>query len=142
MSKRSGHYFQWFIVFGLIAGIVSFLGNGLNIAKVDSEAWWLLGAGILGLLIAHNSVKNGEFARFYDYIIGIIFMLAGLIGIGVHIGSLQPTITGSLGTVMTGSVSNDTAHLLGLSLALFPAIVHLLLGFTSFRHGMEGGKKK
>lgn len=134
---RNGHYFQWFIVFGIIAGVVSYLGE----KTISSEAIWLLAAGIVGLIIAHNSIKNGDFARIYDFIIGVIFMIAGILGIvNSFSSSILPTSTLTSDGVMAGSGQN--AVLLGLSLALFPAIVHLLLGFTSFRHGMENSSKK
>lgn len=140
--NRNGHYFMWFILFGLIAGLVSFIGSGFNFGKIDSEAYWLLGAGIIGWLLGRKELNNGGFARFYDLIIGVIFMLAGLIGIAVHFSGLETQIANVAGGLITPSISNDTAHLLGLSLALFPAIVHLLLGFTSFRHGTENSAKK
>jgi len=137
MSRRGGHYFMWFIVFGLIAGLVSFLGGGGNLSKIDTEAYWLLGTGVLGMLIANQRLNEGKLARYYDFIVGVIFMLAGVAGIASHITQLS-SVTSALGPVITGS--GESAHLLGLSLAVFPSIVHLLLGFTSFRHGMNKGK--
>src|SRR5690348_39544 len=120
MSKRNGHYFQWFIVFGLIAGLVSFLGERV----ISGEALWLLGAGVLGLLIAHNSINNGGFARFYDYIVGVIFMLAGIVGLVYNFNaSVLPSFLASNHLLMdTGSNGGQNAVLIGLSLGLFPAI--------------------
>lgn len=136
MKERTGHYFLWFLVFGLIAGLVSFIGE----KTLSSEAIWLLGSGVLGLLIAHKSVKNSGIARYFDFIIGIIFMVAGIIGIVYNFkSSLIPSAVTSSG-VTAGTGQN--AVLIGLSLALFPAIVHLLLGFTSFRHGLENSSSK
>lgn len=135
-SSRSGHYFEWFIVFGVIAGVVSFLGA----AGISSEAIWLIGAGVLGLLIAHNSIKEGGFAKFYDIIIGVIFMLAGLAGLVYNFkASVLPSFLAD-NHLLAGTGQN--AVLIGLSLALFPAIVHLLLGFDSFRHGIANDGKK
>ncbi len=140
--SRNAHYFMWFIVFGLIAGLVSFIGGGFKLGKIDPEAYWLLGAGIIGWLLGRKEVNNGGIGRYYDIIIGVIFILAGLIGIGVHFSGLETQITNVAGGLITPSIPNDTAHLIGLSLALFPAIVHVLLGFISLRHGIDNSAKK
>jgi hypothetical protein len=137
MSHRGNHYFMWFIVFGLIAGLVSFLGSGGNLSNIDTEAYWLLGGGVLGMLISNQRLNEGKLSRYYDFIIGVILILAGLAGIGSHISQLS-SVTSALSPVITGS--GESAHLLGLSLAVFPSIVHLLLGYTSFRHGMKNSK--
>jgi len=139
MSSRSNHYFLWFIVFGLIAGLVSFLGSGLQ--GIDTEAYWLLGGGVLGMLLSSKRLNEGKISRYYDLILGVILLLAGLVGVGAHISQVSSSITGALGSVITNpGPSIENAHLLGLSLAIFPAIVHLLLGFTSFRHGLSNSK--
>jgi hypothetical protein len=133
MSSRSGHYFMWFIVFGLIAGLVSFIsGQGIS-----SEALWLLGSGALGTVIAHQSVR--DFARYYDMIVGVIFMVAGLAGVVYNIkSSLLPSALQTSGVLVT---SHGDALLLGLSLAIVPATLHLILGVLSFRHGLANSAK-
>jgi hypothetical protein len=133
MSSRSGHYFMWFIVFGLIAGLVSFIsGQGIS-----SEALWLLLSGALGTVIAHRSVNN--VARYYDMIIGVIFALAGLIGFVYNADkSLLPSQLQSSNLLVQ---SHGDALLLGLSLAIVPSTLHLILGVLSFRHGLNNSAK-
>jgi hypothetical protein len=135
MKGRSGHYFLWFVVFGLIAGLVSFLGPDHTLS---SESIWLLVSGLLGLAIANKRMNEGKLARFYDFIVGVIFALAGIIGVAAHFTQVASSLTSTAGSLISGTGENAT--LLGLSLALFPAIVHLLLGITSFMHGMNNSK--
>jgi hypothetical protein len=133
MKSRSGHYFVWFILFGLIAGLVSFLGSAHTLS---SEAIWLLATGVIGWLLGSKRLNTGSVARYFDYLVGIIFMVAGLLGI---VDSFNSSLLAPIANNASFLMSNDT--FLGLSLALFPAVVHLFLGYMSFRHGMENSAK-
>jgi len=133
MSSRSGHYFTWFVVFGLIAGVVSLISQ----RTLSGESIWLLASGIIGSILAHQSVNN--VARYYDMIIGVIFAAAGLIGLvyTAKADLLPSTLRDS--QLLVGS--GQDAVLLGLSLAVIPATLHLILGYTSFRHGARNTAK-
>jgi hypothetical protein len=132
-TSRTGHYFTWFIVFGVIAGLVSLLGH----QTVSSEALWLLISGVLGMLFSNQRVK--DVGRYYDFIIGVIFTLAGLAGLVYNINaSLLPSALAS-NQMVTGRAQDAT--LIGLSLAVVPSILHLILGVISFQHGLNNTAK-
>lgn len=133
MSGRSGHYFTWFLVFGLIAGVVSLIGQ----RTLSGESIWLVAGGVIGSLLANQRVN--DFARYYDIAIGVIFALAGLVGLVYTArSSLLPS---SLQDAHLLVGTGQDAVLLGLSLAVFPATIHLILGYTSFRHGARNSAK-
>lgn len=133
-TSRRGHYFTWFIVFGLIAGIVSFLGSAHTIS---GEALWLLIAGVLGMLLSHQKVS--DFGRFYDTLVGVIFALAGIIGLVYNFNSgLIPGFLTS-NHLLTGAQQDAT--LIGLSLAVIPSVLHLILGVISVQHGINNTAK-
>jgi hypothetical protein len=142
-KTRNGHYFVWFILFGVIALLVGLLGGGFNFAKVDPEAYWLLGVGVIGWLLGSKNLNTGSVARYFDYIVGVIFMIAGVIGIvsNYNASLLNSLKSSSAGGFLFPVVNNGVTTFLGLSLALLPAIVNLFLGFFSFRHGMENSAK-
>ncbi len=129
MKHRDTHYFLWFIFFGLISGAIFYVNHR---GAIDSESTWLLVTGLLGLIVAANWLANGSFSRWYDLIIGIIFCVAGLIGIaqGFHVDLLSGA-PASVG----GFISASTFF--GLSLTVLPSLVHAVLGLTSLNHAIR-----
>jgi hypothetical protein len=129
VKHRDTHYFLWFIFFGLIAGAIYYVNHHNT---VDSESIWLLVSGLLGLLFGADWLAGGKFARWYDLIIGIIFSVAGLIGIGAgfHINLLS-------GAPASASAFIGPATFLGLSLTVLPSLVHAVLGLTSLNHAIR-----
>lgn len=135
VKERHAHYFLWFIFFGLIAGLASFLGKDHSVAS--SEAIWLFVCGVLGIVVTQRWLNEGKFAKPYDFIIGVIFTLVGLVGVlntfGVHLLS-------SLSSLPTAVLDKQAGTLIGLSLGLLPALIHTVLGLQSLNHGMRSGK--
>jgi hypothetical protein len=131
MGHRSAHYFLWFIFFGLIAGIASFV----NTQQVSSESIWLFVSGLLGILVTQKWLNEGKFAQMYDFIIGVIFTLVGLVGVldafKIH---LLSGVSAPAGLVTSSSI-------LGLATTpLLIALVHMVLGLESINHGMHASK--
>ena len=133
MGHRSAHYFLWFILFGLIAGAASLFSKDHSIAS--SEAIWLLVSGVLGILVTQKWLNDGKFAQIYDFIIGVIFTLVGLVGV---LQIFAPDLVSGLGSLPGVLVTKTT--IIGLSLGLLPGIVHLVLGLQSLNHGLRSGK--
>ncbi len=129
MKHRDTHYFLWFIFFGLISGVIFYINNR---HQVDTESTWLLVTGLLGLIFGANWLANGKFSRWYDLIIGIIFGVAGLIGIaeGFHINLLSSAPAG-----FSSFISSNTFF--GLSLLVLPSLVHAVLGLNSLSHALR-----
>lgn len=133
VKHRSEHYFLWFIFFGLIAGIASYVNNN---HQISSEAIWLFVSGLLGILVTQSWLADGGLAKPYDFIIGVIFTLVGLIGVlqGFHVD-----LIGNLKGVPTNLISTNA--ILGLSLTPFLInLVHMVLGLQSLSHGLRSGK--
>ena len=131
VKERSAHYFLWFIFFGLIAGVASYV----NTQQFSSESIWLLVSGLLGILVTQKWLNEGKFARTYDFIIGVIFTLVGLVGVldafKIH---LLSGVSAPAGLVTSSTI-------LGLSITpLLIALVHMVLGLQSLNHGMHSGK--
>jgi hypothetical protein len=131
MGHRSAHYFLWFIFFGLIAGIASFV----NTQKFSSESIWLFVSGLLGILVTQKWLAEGRFAKPYDFIIGVIFTLVGLVGVldafKVHLLSGVSAPAGLL----------TSTSILGLATTpLLIALVHMVLGLQSLNHGLRADK--
>jgi len=129
VKHRDTHYFLWFIFFGLIAGAIYYVNHHNT---VDSESIWLLVSGLLGLLFGADWLANGKFARWYDLIIGIIFAVAGLVGIAAGFGDHRL----SSAPASASAFISQTA-LIGLSLAVLPSLVHAVLGFSSLNHAIR-----
>ena len=129
MKHRNTHYFLWFIFFGLISGLIYYVNHR---GMIDSESTWLLVTGLLGMIFGADWLANGRFSRWYDLIIGIIFALAGLIGIGqgFHVNLLS-------GAPASVSSFISSTTFFGLSLAVLPSLVHAVLGFTSLNHAIR-----
>ncbi len=125
MSHRNAHYWLWFLIFGVVAGLLSYKQNH----ALSSESIWLLVTGLLGLVVAARWLNDGKFARPYDLIIGLIFAAVGIFGILLNFGLFSI----SSSTLPNGLISNDS--LLGLSLGVFPALIHTVLGLDSLHHG-------
>lgn len=129
MRHRDTHYFLWFIFFGLLSGLIYYVNHR---GTIDTESTWLLVTGLLGLLFGANWLAEGKFSRWYDLIIGIIFSVAGLIGIaaGFHV-SLLSTAPAAFKNVISPTT------FLGLSLAVLPSLVHAVLGLSSVNHAVR-----
>lgn len=129
VKHRDTHYFLWFIFFGLISGLIYYVNHR---GTVDSESTWLLVSGLLGLVFGANWLAEGKFSRWYDLIVGIIFSVAGLIGIaaGFHVNLLS-----GAPTAFKNVISPTT--FLGLSLAVLPSLVHAVLGLSSVNHAIR-----
>ena len=139
VEHRNAHYFLWFLFFGLIAGIASYVNSDPH--QLSSEAIWLFVSGLLGILVAQKWLADGAFARPYDFIIGVIFTLVGLVGVlaAFHINLLSGV--SSLPTaIYDKGANNGDGALIGLSLSLLPALVHMVLGLQSLNHGLRSGK--
>lgn len=134
MGHRSAHYFLWFILFGLIAGAASLFSKDHSIAS--SEAIWLLVSGVLGILVTQKWLNDGKFAQMYDFIIGVIFTLVGLVGV------LDAFKIHLLSGVSTPANLVTSTSILGLATTpLLIALVHMVLGLQSLNHGLHAGKK-
>ena len=129
MSHRNAHYWLWFLVFGVVAGILSYKTS--NPHMLSSESIWLLVTGLVGIIVGANWLNSGSLAKPYDLLIGIIFAAVGIFGILLNFGLF------SLSSIHfpSGVLSNNS--LLGLSLAVFPALIHTVLGLTSINHGLK-----
>ncbi|HEU5346189.1 MAG TPA: hypothetical protein VFU60_17710 [Ktedonobacterales bacterium] len=129
MKHRNTHYFLWFIFFGVVSGLIYYVNHHQTI---DSESTWLLVSGLLGLLFGADWLAGGKFSRWYDLIIGIIFAVAGLIGIGAgfHVNLLS-------GAPASFSTFISPTTFFGLSLAVLPSLVHAVLGFSSLNHAIR-----
>ncbi len=131
VKERSAHYFLWFIFFGLIAGVASYV----NTQQFSSESIWLLVSGLLGILVTQKWLNEGKFARTYDFIIGVIFTLVGLVGV---LDAFKIHLLSGV-SLPAGLVTSST--ILGLSITpLLIALVHMVLGLQSLNHGMHSGK--
>jgi hypothetical protein len=129
MSHRNAHYWLWFLVFGVIAGLLSYKQS--NPHTLSSESIWLLVSGFLGILVAAQWLNSGKFAKPYDLLIGLIFAAVGIFGILLNFGLFNVSIS----SVPNGLISNNS--LLGLSLGVFPALIHTVLGLNSINHGLK-----
>jgi len=80
-------------------------------------------------------LNEGKFAQAYDFIIGVIFTLVGVVGVldafKIH---LLSGVSLPAGLVTSSSI-------LGLSITpLLIALVHTVLGLQSINHGLRAGK--
>lgn len=132
VKERNAHYFLWFILFGIIAGVASFLGKDKTVAS--SEAIWLFVVGVLGMLVAQSWLAEGKLSRPYDIIIGVIFIIVGLIAV---LNVFGVPLMNSLSSLPTAVLDKQAGTLIGLSLGLLPGIIHLVLGLQSLNHGLR-----
>lgn len=129
VKERHAHYFLWFIFFGLIAGIASYVDT----KQISSESIWLFVCGILGILVTQNWLAEGRFTKPFDFIIGVIFTLVGVVGI---LQAFRVDLVGGLHDVPGGLV--NATSILGLSITpLVIALVHTVLGLQTLNHGLR-----
>ena len=126
MSHRSTHYWLWFLLFGLIGGLLYYNANN----KLDSESIWLLVSGLLGLVVGMKWLNDGKWTRSYDIIIGIIFTVVGILGI------LQGFRVINLAKIAPASIASNGA-LIGLSVTGLAVLINTVLGLTSLNHGLK-----
>jgi hypothetical protein len=127
LSHRSAHYWLWFLLFGVVSVVVGVV-NG---QAIPAESLWLLGTGLLGVAFGAGSF-SGRFSRVYDLVIGLLFSVAGMIGV-LH--NLGVTFLAADAALPGGAADNAT--LVGLSLSLPYALIHSVLGLTSLNLGMR-----
>ena len=127
MKHRNSHYWLWFLLFGVIPLIQVLRSKAGLGANADSyEVYWLLGAGLLGLVLGLKALNDGKLAQPFDVIIGIIFTVAGVIGILGYFGNV-----GSIGDFVTKA---------GLMVGGLYPLVHTFLGIKSLHHGISPEK--
>lgn len=124
VSSRSTHYWLWFLLFGLVSSTVVWSQRH----TLDSESIWLLVTGILGVVLGGF---GGRLARPYDLAVGLLFTGVGMLGVLNNLGLQLVAQRPSAPAVM------DNAAILGLSLSLAYALIHLLLGLTSLNSGLR-----
>jgi hypothetical protein len=131
-NHRGTHYTLWFVVFGLIP-LLGALTNHTALTQASGatstsanyiEAAWLIGAGVLGLLVGNKNINGGKLAQPYDVLVGIIFTVAGVIGLLADF---------NLGTGGVTKYVNDAGILLG---TLYP-VLYTYLGIRSLHHGLS-----
>jgi hypothetical protein len=131
MQHRSTHYFLWFIFFGVISGLIFYVNAAQHhTALFDPESTWLTVSGLLGILLGAKWIADGKLSRWYDLAAGIIFTVAGVIGIAHGFG-----INLISGSIAGGLISQSA--LLGLSLGVLPSLIHAVLGITSLNHSVS-----
>ena len=127
MSHRNAHYWLWFLVFGVVAALLSYKDT----KGLSSESLWFLITGFLGIIVAADWLNQGKFAKPYDLIVGIIFAAVGIIGILLQFGLFHL----SASSLPQGLMSENT--LIGLSLTGLSPLVHTVLGLNSINHGLK-----
>jgi hypothetical protein len=123
MKHRTSHYWLWFLVFGAIPFIQT-IQAGFPHTVAAYSSYWLIGTGLLGLVLGLKNLNEGKLARPFDVIVGIILTVAGIVGIVGY-------FTSSLGSVAT--IVND----IGLSTSGLYPLVFTFLGLKSFHHGVD-----
>lgn len=131
VNQRTTHYSLIFLFLGVIAAAGSlFAKQGLS-----PESIWFLVTGLIGVLI--NRYNRGALVRPYDLIVGIIFTLAGLVGILLQFKVNLLTGTGLSHTHLVGKTVDGHPELAGLDLSFFPSLIYAFLGLTSLNHGLK-----
>lgn len=131
MRHRDTHYFLWFIFFGVLSGLIFYVNPKQHPGMTfDPESAWLTVSGLLGILLGTKWIAGGKLSRWYDLIAGVIFTLAGTVGIahGFNINLIS-------GSALGGLIS--ATSLFGLSLEVLPSLVHAVLGITSLNHSVH-----
>lgn len=129
MTHRSTHYWLWFLLFGIIGGLLYY---STHKNTIDGESIWLLVTGILGIILGMKWLNDGKLAKPYDIIVGIIFAVVGIIGIltgfGLHLLN-QVHVSGNL---------VSSSEILGLALTGLSPLINTFLGLVSIHHGIDG----
>lgn len=127
--KRNSHYWMWL----LLAGIGS---AGLTYAQEHAltlENGWLLFGGAMGVASGSAWLHGGKLSRSYDLIAGLLFGVSGAIGVLQGLG-MQP-----LAGVHALSAFVTSTGVLGMSVGVYPAVIHTMLGYVSLSHGLKAG---
>jgi hypothetical protein len=125
LSQRTTHYWLWFLLFGVVAGLAYMVGKA-NLAGIPkSEPIWLFVTGLLGIVAGAGKLTS-RFTRPYDLVVGLIFTAIGLLGL-LH----------NFGINLTGSSAISSDAILGLSLSLPFALIHTVLGLTSLNQSFK-----
>jgi hypothetical protein len=127
MSHRNTHYWLWFLLFGVVAGLATFT----HTHTLDTESTWLLVTGVVGIVVGAKWLNEGKLTRPYDAIVGVIFTLVGLLGI------LETFGVNVLGQLHLGGGLVSSTSVLGLSLTLPACLIHTWLGLHSLNHATK-----
>ncbi len=122
LSQRTTHYWLWFLLFGVIAGLAYLVGKANLSGIPNSEPIWLFVTGLLGIVAGFSS----RLSRPYDLIVGLLFTAIGMFGL-LH----------NFGINLTGSSAISDQSILGLSLSLPFALIHSVLGLTSLNQSFK-----
>ena len=126
MKHRTSHYWLWFLIFGAIPFIQTIQG-GFKADVASYTSYWLVGTGLLGLVLGLRNINEGKLARPFDVIVGIIFAIAGVVGIlgyfSIPLGGVD-SIINTIGLATSG---------------LYP-LIFTFLGLKSVHHGLEKAK--
>lgn len=133
MTHRQTHYWLWFLLFGIIGGLL-YYNNPVNKHTIDGESIWLLVTGLLGLILGAKWLNDGKLARPYDIIIGIIFAVVGIIGILTGFGLHVLNQVNAPDNLVSGT------EILGLALTGLAPLINTFLGLVSIHHGIESKK--
>jgi hypothetical protein len=109
----------------MVSALVSIVHGG----GITSETMWLLVAGLLGVL---TGSFMPSFVRPHDLVIGLLFIIVGLLGILHNLGL---NLVGQPRGLAPNAI--DGTAILGLSLCLPYALIHTVLGLTSLSHGLR-----
>lgn len=131
MKHRNTHYWLWFLLFGIIGGLLYY---STHKNTIDGESIWLLVTGLLGLLVGAKWLNEGKFARPYDLIVGIIFAVVGIVGILTGFGLHVLNNVSVSGNLVSGT------EILGLALTGLSPLINTFLGLVSIHHAIEPEK--
>ena len=124
LLTRGTFYWLWFIVFGVIAILISLTQSH----PLNSENWWLLFASAGGIV----TDSKGSWARPYDTFIGVTFFTVGSVGILHNFGINLVNNT----SFLSWNVVNSNIFL-GLCLDLGPSLLHAVLGFLALKFALR-----
>ena len=134
MTHRSTHYWLWFLLFGIIGALVFY--NNSKHHTLDGESIWLLASGLLGLIVGARWLNDGNFAKPYDIAIGVIFTVAGILGI---LSGFGLDLLGKLNLPANSFISGSS--FLGLAVGGLASLINTFLGLTSLNHGLSNPKR-
>lgn len=97
---------------------------------MNLENVWLL-AGAVGVASGSAWLNGGTLSRVYDLPAGLLFSASGAIGVLRGMGLHPLASVSALSGIITAS------GVLGMSIAVYPAVIHTPLGYTSLTHAFE-----